>query len=76
MARKARLISWEVKTELVERPNGWQRWDKAYQLLLEWTCLPAIAPSQPSDYVEESTVDKIKSKVGTKNESSLLCQSI
>ena len=28
---------WTVRRELVPTPGAWQRWDRAYQLLLAWT---------------------------------------
>jgi hypothetical protein len=28
---------WTVRRELLPTPGAWQRWDRAYQLLLAWT---------------------------------------
>ena len=28
---------WTVRRELLPTPGAWQRWDRAYQLLLVWT---------------------------------------
>ena len=28
---------WTVRREVLPTPGAWQRWDRAYQLLLAWT---------------------------------------
>ena len=30
-------VRWTVRRELLPTPGAWQRWDRAYQLLLAWT---------------------------------------
>lgn len=42
---------WQIQRTLVETPNGQQRWDQAYQLLLRWAQvnpLPAVSSSPPA----------------------------
>jgi hypothetical protein len=35
---------WRVRRQTISSPDGQQRWDRAYQLLLRWTERPALAP--------------------------------
>ena len=36
---------WRVRRQLMAVPDGQRRWDRAYQLLAEWT--PPVAPAMP-----------------------------
>ena len=42
---------WTVRRELLSVPGAWQRWDRAYQLLLRWAATaspaPALTPAFP-----------------------------
>ena len=35
---------WQMRRQVVARPDGQLRWDRAYQLLLDWTQPPQAAP--------------------------------
>jgi hypothetical protein len=35
---------WRVRRQTISSPDGQQRWDRAYQLLLRWTERPGLAP--------------------------------
>jgi len=41
---------WRTRRQTLPQPDGQRRWDRAYQLLLEWTtpCETASATSDPS----------------------------
>ena len=39
---------WHVEREGVVHPDGQQRWDRAYQLLVQWVGGPLPAPDAPS----------------------------
>lgn len=41
-----RQRSWHVRRTGVSMPTGQQRWDRAYQLLLQWTAARSPAPTQ------------------------------
>jgi hypothetical protein len=34
---------WRLRRQMCPRPDGQQRWDRAYRQLLEWTQLPQLA---------------------------------
>ena len=36
---------WRVRRQTTSSPDGQQRWDRAYQLLLRWTECPALPPA-------------------------------
>lgn len=46
---------WRIRRQLVERPEGQQRWDYAYQYLLRWTALsPREQLLTPQEVDDES----------------------
>jgi hypothetical protein len=48
--RGQRRRAWHVRRTSVPTPTGQQRWDRAYQLLLQWTMTapePTEAPGSP-----------------------------
>lgn len=58
--------NWKVRRELEAKPDGWQRWDRAYQCLLQWTTASTEAnfSASGSDIIKSAEVQ---------NESSNLC---
>jgi uncharacterized protein (UPF0548 family) len=49
--RGQRRRAWQVRRTSVPTPTGQQRWDRAYQLLLQWTMTspePTEAPGSPN----------------------------
>ena len=49
--------AWQVRRDGVETPTGQQRWDQAYQRLLQWAMTPPApteAPSAPTILLEVS----------------------
>jgi hypothetical protein len=36
---------WRVRRQTTSSPDGQQRWDRAYQLLLRWTERPGLQPT-------------------------------
>jgi hypothetical protein len=45
-----RRRAWQVRRTSVTTPTGQQRWDRAYQLLLQWAMTssdPTLAPGSP-----------------------------
>lgn len=38
---------WHIRRQAIPLPEGQQRWDRAYQLLLEWSRCPAGPPLPP-----------------------------
>ena len=44
--------AWRVRRELQGSPDGQRRWDRAYQLLLEWTATDGQLPSVAQGEVE------------------------
>jgi hypothetical protein len=35
---------WRVRRQTINSPDGQQRWDRAYQLLVQWTERPGLPP--------------------------------
>jgi hypothetical protein len=50
--------TWRLRRRPSPRPDGQQRWDRAYLRLLQWTQLP-LSPQQPAESVtrQEDTHD-------------------
>jgi hypothetical protein len=44
--------SWSVQRQGVAKPEGWSRWDQAYQALLTWTS-PCHQPSHGQEVTNE-----------------------
>ena len=38
---------WRLSRTLQEHSDGQRRWDRAYQLLLQWAQAPDVPPSEP-----------------------------
>ena len=38
---------WRLCRTLQEHPDGQRRWDRAYQLLLQWAQAPDVPPAEP-----------------------------
>jgi hypothetical protein len=45
--RRQRRRTWHVRRTGVPTPTGQQRWDRAYQLLLQWVTNPPALPEPP-----------------------------
>ena len=45
--RRQRRRTWHVRRTGVPTPTGQQRWDRAYQLLLQWATNPPAPPEAP-----------------------------
>lgn len=43
---------WQVSRAEQPCPDGQRRWDRAYQLLLDWAAGPPAEPSRPSPLTE------------------------
>lgn len=39
--------AWQVQRSLIERPDGFRRWDYAYQCLLQWAQPTAGSAEEP-----------------------------
>ena len=42
---------WRVRRQTVARPDAMQRWDRAYQLLLQWTAIPPAPAEVPAPLI-------------------------
>ena len=45
--------SWDVYRSTVRQPDAQQRWDLAYQFLLQWLAQPEVAEGPTSNYHQE-----------------------
>jgi|RhiMethySRZTD1v2_1073278.scaffolds.fasta_scaffold2518477_1 hypothetical protein len=45
--RRQRQRTWHIRRTGVPTPTGQQRWDRAYQLLLQWVMNPPVPPDAP-----------------------------
>ncbi len=45
--------SWQVHRDTVARPDGQQRWDRAYQLLLQWADAATMAQPPATNQEED-----------------------
>jgi len=46
--------AWQVHRDTVARPDGQQRWDRAYQLVLRWADAASPAPAVPTPQEEDN----------------------
>lgn len=46
---------WQARRQLVERPDGQQRWDRAYEQLLRWVLSPGVCDNLVDNSNRSST---------------------
>ncbi len=46
--------AWQVHRDTVARPDGPQRWDRAYQLLLRWAAEASTTPAATTPQEEDN----------------------
>ena len=51
---------WRIRRQASPKPDGQQRWDRAYQLLLQWSQVPpvnSLLPPHTSPNLTQETSD-------------------
>ena len=47
--KRQRQRRWQVRRQVQAKPDGQRRWDRAYQLLLNWTLTTTMATREAED---------------------------